>query len=209
MSEEAKLEKMGLSKNEQLVYLFLKEESAKSENNTVQISMLQMCNKILERYGEMITPRKRANGPTERTFSEATVHRAITKLQQHGVIGIRPSADKAEANAIKFFGIPDPREQVEHFIEMSAQLHMAAQQFKSILETKEKEIELLQRERAQLFRELDQLFESNRRMNELNEQLQEALRKIHEGKPSPLDESMIIAVVDLEDDTTAYITKKM
>ncbi|WP_218154805.1 hypothetical protein [Paenibacillus sp. UNC496MF] len=203
------LEEMGLSKGEQLVYTFLKEESQQHEGAIVQISMDQMRHMILERYGELIVPRKRANGPAERTFSEATVHRAITKLQQAGVIGIRPSVDKAEANAIKFFGIPDPWEQVEQFIELSSNLQMAAQQFKSILESKDREIQQLQRERAQLFRELDELSDATRRANELNDQLQQTMRQMHEGKSSPFDESMIIAVADLEDGTTAYITKKL
>jgi hypothetical protein len=62
----------------------------------------------LKCFGEQIPSRKiRNEDREEKLFSEATVHRAIKKMEEHGLLSVIPSKSKIEMNEIVFHGDPD------------------------------------------------------------------------------------------------------
>lgn len=165
MTEENVLEM--LSKSEAHVYTYIKEESQK-HGGTIKESMKQ----IGERLGS----------------SEATVHRAISKLRKQGIIGIVPSMDKAESNEIVYYGLPDPQQQVGDIFKMINELNSSANRFEAILESKDKQLQQQARDKDLLYA----------RIGELEEQIK-ALQQFSQGE--------VISSRNLGDGTTAYIIK--
>ncbi|MEB2276970.1 winged helix-turn-helix transcriptional regulator [Bacillus sp. ILBB4] len=165
MTEQNVLEM--LSKSEAHVYTYIKEESQK-HGGAIKESMKQ----IGERLGS----------------SEATVHRAISKLRKQGIIGIVPSMDKAESNEIVYYGIPDPKQQVGDIFKMISELNSSKNRFEAILESKDQQLEQQAREKELLYT----------RIGELEEKLK-ALQQFDKGE--------VISSRDLGNGTTAYIIK--
>ncbi|PVC75152.1 hypothetical protein C2I27_03715 [Priestia megaterium] len=165
MTEQNVLEM--LSKSEAHVYTYIKEESQKN-GGAIKESMKQ----IGERLGS----------------SEATVHRAVSKLRKQGIIGVVPSMDKAESNEIVYYGIPDPKQQVGDIFNMISELNSSKNRFEAILESKDQQLEQHAREKELLYT----------RIGELEEKLK-ALQQFDKGE--------IISSRDLGDGTTAYIIK--
>jgi predicted transcriptional regulator len=194
-----------LTKGEQFVYLFIKEQSV--ETGSVKISMDRMAELISEKYKDLIPLRKKkaANGSQveERSFSEATVHRAVQKLKKEGIIVVRPSENKDEPNEILFYGLPNEEQQVDDLLTMASQLNASLQRFHEILSKKDNEIETLKRERKTMFQDLDGMRERIQQLTELNQNLQKQI-----GGSNPFGEGELIHVEDLGDGTTAYIVKK-
>jgi DNA-binding Lrp family transcriptional regulator len=197
-----------LSKGEQLVYEYIKEEAEK--HGSVRESMDSIAESIRVRYADRIPVRnvKAPNGETipEKTFSEATVHRAITKLKKEGIIQVNPSNDKAVPNEIIFYGLPNEDEQLQEILEMASKLNLSLSRLQTIITNKEKEIYQLKLDKKNLYKELDGLKEQLRRMNLLNIELQKALRDVESGK-NPFKEGTVIGISDLGDGTKAYIVK--
>ena len=69
--------------------------------------------------------------------SEATVHRAVRKLRNHGIIGIVPSQEKAESNEIVYYGLPNEEEQANEIFEMVNHLNSSINRFKTLLSRKD------------------------------------------------------------------------
>lgn len=199
-----------LSKNEQLVYEYIKEQA--KEQGSMRESMDSIADSILERYAERIPERRvsvaggGASGSTQKTFSVATVHRAINKLKKEGIIQINQSNDNSAPNQIIFYGLPNEDQQVSDIMEMANKLNLSVKRFETVLVNKDTQIHQLQLEKKQLFKELDGKNEELRRLTLLVESLQKDLDKALKGE-NPFGEGTIIGTTDLGDNTKAYIVK--
>lgn len=156
-----------LSKSELSVYEYIK-GNCQSNDGTLKESMADIGSKV--------------------DVSEATVHRAVSKLRKQGVIGIESSMEKAEPNKIIYFGIPDPEKEVGDFFSMIQEISANANRFKAILEAKEREIRQHQMDKDRLYEMID------RYEQELRQQ-------------TPFDPARILSSQSLEDGTTAYIVR--
>lgn len=198
-----------LSKGEQLVYEYIKEQT--KESGSMKESMDSIAESILERYADRISERRVsvAGGGSKggnKTFSVASVHRAITKLRKEGIVQVNHSNDNSSPNEITFYGLPDEDQQVSKILEMAGQLNMGIQRFETVLTNKDKAIHQLKLEKKQLYKELDGKNEEIRRANELIKSLQEDLNKAIGGN-NPFAEGSIIGTTDLGDNTKAYIIR--
>lgn len=130
-----------LSKSEHKVHDYIQKKSSKG---SVKESMEQ----IAEHLG----------------ISNATVHRAIRKLKEEGIISVVPTSEKTEANEIFYHGYPDPKDQVKEIMKLVNRLNLSAKRFQTMLEKKDAEIELLKKEKRMLYEEIDMLNQKIREM---------------------------------------------
>jgi DNA-binding MurR/RpiR family transcriptional regulator len=156
-----------LSKSELSVYEYIKEQ-CQANGGTLKESMSDIGSKV--------------------DSSEATVHRAVSKLRKDGVIGIESSMEKAEPNTIIYFGVPDPMKEVGNIFGMIQELSANAKRFEAILMAKDREIEQHRRDKDLLYEQIDRL--------------EQELRN-----PAPFDTARILSSQSLDDGTTAYIIR--
>lgn len=165
MTEKSLLEM--LSKSEQTVYKYIKEQC-----ELLGGSLKEPFSSIGKRLD----------------MSQATVHRAVKKLRQQGIIGVVSSEDKTEANEIIFYGIPAPDKQVGDIFSMIQQLSDSAKRFEKILESKDMTISALKRDKELLYERIDRL-------------------EVDARRGAPFDPDRIVSSQSLEDGTTAYIVR--
>ena len=131
-------------------------------------------------------------------ISEATVHRAVSKLTQYGYIGVIPSTNKYKSNLIVYYGDPVAPENIseEPFFNMLMQFNQRANRFKNILEMYQQEYETLKTENEQLKQGIipDSMKNDGERFIMYNDQ--------------KICESDIIGQTALNDELIAYIVKK-
>jgi len=187
-----------LSQGEQLVYRYLKEESKKG---TIRESMKDMAQNILHRYYDEI-PSRNKGIEEEKTFSEATVHRAIRKMYAEGILVIVPSKEKSESNEIIFYGIPDEDTQVNEIINLGEKLAQSLSRMQRILLRKDQEIEQVKREREQLYMQLDELRREKENLLKKNQMLNKLLQEHLSGADIS---GKIIETETLPDGTIAII----
>jgi predicted transcriptional regulator len=189
-----------LSQTEQLVYRYLKDES---KNGPIKQSMKNMAKSVLDRYNDEIQARPSASGP-EKTLSEATVHRAIRKMNKEGIIGIVPSQEKAESNEIVFYGLPDEERQVDELMDLGNRLHQSLNRFQSLLLRKDQELEQVKRDRQELYKEIDALAASNTQLQQTNAHLNAMLQQYLAGH-DVFGNRKIIEAEELPDGTMAVV----
>ena len=90
-------------------------------------------------------------------LSEATVHRAISKMVDRGVVSITPSSDKSESNGIIFFGEPNNPQELKNdrFFDMILEIQQRAERFKNIIENYRVQLEAVNQENRQLKEKLE------------------------------------------------------
>jgi hypothetical protein len=125
-----------LSRSEALVYEYIKSAS-------------------IERGGFIQEPLKYIAGKLQ--LSDATVHRAIRKLNSRCVIGVMPPEMKSESNRIIYYGLDDEAGQVEQITELASSLNERIKRFHRLLHMKDRKIEELSLLNETLYEELLQL----------------------------------------------------
>lgn len=145
--------------------------------------------------------------------SEATVHRAVTKLLSRGVIGIISSSDKSESNAIQYFGDYDTIGVLkeEPFFDMIMELKQRADRFKSIVETYATQYEATSRVNEELMKEVEDLKKELKTYRSADSG--EAANGNSSGsfisyEGRTLISSDIVGVTDIDDDYIAFIVKR-
>lgn len=204
MNQEEYFIKQYLSNSERLVYLYLKEVS--SDGGPIKQSMKQIARGILDKYQEQIVSRssKCDEIQLEKTFSEATVHRAVRKLLLEGVISVIPSAEKSESNMIVFYGLPDETDIFEDLVSLAEELNLQMHRLRAVLNRKNRELELLRRDRQCLYDEIDGL----RRDYEAIIDSKKSLNKRIQKSPSDnhyLRNGEILSATSLTDGTIGLI----
>ncbi|QHW35748.1 iron-containing alcohol dehydrogenase (plasmid) [Paenibacillus rhizovicinus] len=194
-----------LSQAEQLVYRFLKEESL---HGTIKLSMKEMAKQILHRYNDEIQGRPNpTTGETEKTLSEATVHRAIRKMTKEGIVGVLASQEKSESNEIIFYGLPDEERQVDELMDLGQKLSLSLSRFQSLLARKDQELEQVKRERQGLFKEIDAVKAANAQLTNTNTMLNQMLQEYLAGH-EVFGQGKIIEAEKLPDGTIAVILQQ-
>lgn len=97
-----------LSNSEKLVYAYIQK---KSEDGPIREPYTQIAHRILQEYADSIPGRKKQDSSEQhKLFSEATVQRALKKMEKEGIISIVPSKEKTQTNEIVFHGLADEGE---------------------------------------------------------------------------------------------------
>jgi len=170
--------------------------------------MKQIALGILDKYRGQIVSRASKCDETqlEKTFSEATVHRAVRKLLLEGVISIIPSNEKTESNMIVFYGLPDETNIIEDLASLAEELNLQMHRFRAVMSRKNRELELLRRDRQHLYDEVDGLVKNYEELSNSNKTLNDLLHS-----SSPNDEYLrmgkIVTATKLEDGSIALILK--
>lgn len=167
-----------LSKSEVMIYEYIKKQ-AEANGGSMKESMKDIGKDSM------------GDG---RVLSEATVHRAIRKLRKQGIIGIVPSVEKAEANEIVYFGVPEPDKQATDIFKMIGELSSSANRFEAILKAKETENDQLMRDKEILYERIDQLEMKLKQVQESDDVI-------------VFSKTQIVSSQLLEDGITAYIVK--
>lgn len=206
MNQEEYFIKHYLSNSEGLVYLYLKEVSSKG--GPIKQSMKQIAMDILEKYHQQIVSRssKCDEAQLEKTFSEATVHRAVRKLLLEGIINVIPCVEKSESNIIIFYGLPEEMDIIEELVCLAEELNQQMHRFRAVLNRKNREMELLRRDRQHLFDEIDELMKSYEDLCNSNKTLNDLLRSIS-SNCEYFRSGDIVTATKLEDGTIALILK--
>jgi hypothetical protein len=109
-----------LSNNEALVFRYLEQES---KNGPIRQSIHTISKNILERFADQIPARKvKGEDREEKHFSEATVHRAMKKMEENGYLTVVPTAAKTEMNEILFHGEPEEEQIIEKIKEQATKI---------------------------------------------------------------------------------------
>lgn len=202
MNQEEYFIKNYLSNSERLVYLYLKEVS--SDGGPIKQSMKQIARGILDKYREHIVTRASKDDEVqlEKTFSEATVHRAVRKLLLEGVITVIPSVEKSESNMIVFYGLPYETDIIEDLVSLAEELNLQMHRFRAVLNRKNRELELLRRDRQHLYDEVDGLV----KLSSSNKTINDLLRS-STSNDEYLRMGNIVTATKLEDGSIALILK--
>jgi DNA-binding PadR family transcriptional regulator len=137
------------SNNEMLVYKYLESQS---KHGSIKQSTKQISNFIKDLYEKEIPVRKKRSQETyEQMFSEATVHRAIKKMQDAGLITIVPSQSKTEMNEIIFHGNPDDQEIIEKIKTFSTKIVQSVSRLERVNHALKERIETLEQELQSLY----------------------------------------------------------
>jgi len=203
MNQEEYFLRNHLSHGEQIVYQYLKAESERS--GCVKKSMKQMAKEILERYYEQIS--KSTHQKEDKTFSEATVHRAIRKLTMEGIIGILPSKDKSESNTILFYGLPEEDQLFGELVYHVEQLNQQMHRLQSVLHRKNHQLEQLKRDREHLHSEIDELLETYEELSETKNVLAGLLQDSC-GEDNVLGKRRVISAEELPGGLIALILQQ-
>lgn len=206
MNQEEYFIKQYLSNSERLVYLYLKEVS--SDGGPIKQSMKQIAMGILGKYREQIVSRSSKCDETqlEKTFSEATVHRAVRKLLLEGVISIIPSSEKTESNMIIFYGFPDETDIIEDLASLAVELNLQMHRLRAVLNRKNRDLELLRRDRQHLYDEVDGLVKNYEELSSSNKTINDLLRSSF-SNDEYLRMGNIVTATKLEDGSIALILK--
>jgi len=169
-----------LSKNEMLVYRFLK----KNAINSCELTLKEIVDQISEQFKDEIPLRKvRDEDRYESLFSESSVHRAIKKMELENILQVTPSREKTKPNRIVFLGEPNEQHLYQKLMDLSDEMHLVSNRLKTIHAHSDESIHqliielsqtraLLEQEKIrsqQLSSRTDELYENNQ---ELIEQLQ-------------------------------------
>lgn len=111
-------------------------------------------------------------------FSEATVHRTISKLLKKGIVGISSHSNKSESNEIIYYGELDVEKASEDPIfDMIVQINQRSDRFKNILDTVIKERDEYKEENEKLREKIEMPEDVVRNYESELRQLRESLKK--------------------------------
>jgi predicted transcriptional regulator len=176
-----------LTKSELAVYDYIKQEAEKREDRTISLGTREIGRHI--------------------DLSEATVQRAIKKLQKHGVIGIIPAPERGKPNSIVYYGIPDETQEVEDIFGMVSQLNSSVNRFRHILESKNSEIIKLQAKLKESEYEINKLQEQLRDAYHLIESMQTIISSYESGNRL-LKDAKVVSIQETGEGMMALIFKK-
>jgi predicted nucleotidyltransferase len=195
-----------LSNLEYLVYKYIKERVEEGEELIEPMSSI--ARKIKDLYEDEIPLRKNSKtGDMEKTFSDVTVHRAIKKLVNKGIMSIKPSKEKNNANPIIFHGLLDEKSEMDSMTDFVNQLNINVGRFKKFLDNKNQQIIQLNQEKELLYEEIENIQRKNKDLKNKIGQLQFIIKE-QNSQSELIQKGEIISSSELGEGRFALIIKK-